>query len=61
MELHLKDRVSRKPAGKKVLTGADLTWTASHDFSSGDQFISAFPDLSPNRLADREIYDPQAP
>jgi hypothetical protein len=53
-----KDFNRRAP---RTFNKRDLTWTASHDFSSGDQFISAFPDLSPNRLADREIYDPQAP
>lgn len=36
------------------------TWTASHDFSSGDQFVPMFPDKSVS-LAGAEVHDPQAP
>lgn len=48
--------------GTLVLCGctSDATWTESHYFSSADEFVPVFPDRLLS-LADREVYDPQAP
>ena len=48
--------------GTLALCGSmsSLAWTASHDFSAGEQFIPMFPDQVLD-LADTEDRDLQAP
>ena len=39
---------------------SSLAWTASHDFSSGEQFVPMFPDqvLNPAESEDRDLQAP---